>query len=120
MDKGLLQKDVAELLDVSEDTVTYWENGRFQPQVQHYPAIIKFLGYYPFPHETTSMGGKVKQLRYCLGYSYSEFAKVIYVDPATIKRWERNKPILKKQLQVTVNELWAKLPQYLTKQYHSG
>jgi DNA-binding transcriptional regulator YiaG len=114
MDKGLLQKQVAEILHVSEDTVTYWENGRSQPQVKHYPTIIEFLGYYPFAHETSSMAGKVKQLRHCLGYSYYAFAKFLNIDPTTVKRLEQNKPMLRKQFELTVNELWVQLPKYLT------
>jgi DNA-binding XRE family transcriptional regulator len=61
------QKDVARIIGVSEDSVTYWENERAQPQIQHYPAIISFLGYYPFKHETETLGGKLKQIRYCMG-----------------------------------------------------
>lgn len=59
MDKGLLQKEVAVLLGVSEDSITYWENERSHPQVQFYPAIINLLGYYPWLHETQSVSGKL-------------------------------------------------------------
>ncbi|WP_457129299.1 helix-turn-helix domain-containing protein [Mucilaginibacter sp. HD30] len=44
----LLQKDVAEIVGVTEECVTGWENGRSSPQIHIYPAISVFLGYYPF------------------------------------------------------------------------
>jgi len=43
LDLGLLQKDVAKLIGVSEDCITFWENGRSKPQKRFYLLIIKFL-----------------------------------------------------------------------------
>ncbi|MBS3915844.1 MAG: helix-turn-helix transcriptional regulator [Bacteroidetes bacterium] len=43
MDKGLLQKDVAMILGVTECTITNWENGRRQPHSGHGPKIQLFL-----------------------------------------------------------------------------
>jgi len=31
----LLQKDVAKIIGVSEDTITFWENNRATPQAKH-------------------------------------------------------------------------------------
>ncbi len=44
---GLFQKDVAIILKISEDSLTYWENGRAKPQKKHHATIIEFLGYSP-------------------------------------------------------------------------
>ncbi|MDD2539488.1 MAG: helix-turn-helix transcriptional regulator, partial [Desulfuromonadaceae bacterium] len=49
MDRGELQKDVAEQIGVSKDTICYWENGRVEPEIRYHPAIIDYLGYNPFP-----------------------------------------------------------------------
>src|SRR5690606_30970241 len=48
MDLGLFQKDIAEIVGTSIDSITFWENGRAQPQIHFFPKIISFLGYYPF------------------------------------------------------------------------
>jgi len=91
MDRGLLQKDVAELFGVSEDTITYWENERSYPQVHFYPHIISFLGYYPFDHETESAAGKIRKVRYRNGWTYRQCAKAMGVDAATVQAWEQSK-----------------------------
>lgn len=44
----LKQREVADIIGVSEDCITYWENERSKPQRRHYHKIIKFLGYNPF------------------------------------------------------------------------
>ena len=45
MDRELLQKDVANIIGVSEDTITFWERNRHQPMKKYLPRIMKFLGY---------------------------------------------------------------------------
>jgi DNA-binding XRE family transcriptional regulator len=48
MDLKLLQKNVADMIAVSECTVYNWENGGSQPETKYMPGIIDFLGYVPF------------------------------------------------------------------------
>ncbi len=43
MDLGLFQKDVARMLGVATDTVTYWEKGRVKPSKKNLVKIQKFL-----------------------------------------------------------------------------
>jgi DNA-binding XRE family transcriptional regulator len=45
---NMFQKQLANLIGVSEDTITNWENNRAQPHIRNYPKIIEFLGYFPF------------------------------------------------------------------------
>lgn len=45
---NLFQKEVAEIIGVSEDCITYWENERSIPQKRHLSKITSFLGYNPF------------------------------------------------------------------------
>jgi len=40
---NLLQKDVAVIIGVCEDTITYWENNRVTPQEKHFKKIQFFL-----------------------------------------------------------------------------
>ena len=117
LEKGLLQRDVAELLNVCEDSVTHWENGFAQPRVQHYPLIFSFLGYYPFPHETESIAGKLQQWRFSIGLTQVECGTYLKADIRNVRDWERKKkvPSLKRSKQIT--ELWLRLPENLKQQY---
>ena len=47
IDLGWTQKKVAEILHVTDDTITYWEVGRSKPRASYYCRIIQFLGYLP-------------------------------------------------------------------------
>ncbi len=88
MDLKLLQKDVSKIFKVSEDSITFWENNRNEPQIKYYPRIIKFLGYYPFDLDLTTFMGRLKAYRYVNGLSQMHFATLMNIDPATVKRWE--------------------------------
>jgi DNA-binding XRE family transcriptional regulator len=43
MDMGLFQKDVAGIIGVSTDTITYWEKGRTKPCKKNMHRIEQFL-----------------------------------------------------------------------------
>ena len=47
MDLGLLQREVAEIITISESSVWNWEHG-VEPEQHNNPKIIKFSGYIPF------------------------------------------------------------------------
>ena len=51
LELGLCQKDVAESLVVSEQTIVNWENNRRTPMVNYMPKIISFLGHHPSVEE---------------------------------------------------------------------
>jgi DNA-binding transcriptional regulator YiaG len=86
----LFQKDVADLFEVSTDTITNWENNRSVPQIQFYKKIIDFLEFFPFDIYTSTLQGKMKEYRYRNGLSYKEFAKLFGVNQTTILDWEEN------------------------------
>jgi DNA-binding XRE family transcriptional regulator len=48
MDLRLMQKNVADMIGVSECTIYIWEKGKSQPETKYMPEIIDFLGYVPF------------------------------------------------------------------------
>jgi len=85
LDLKLSQAAVSRVIGVSEDTITYWENGRTVPLISAVPAVIKFLGYNPYEIDTSTVGGKVKQYRLMKGLSLKNFAKLVHVDPSTVK-----------------------------------
>jgi DNA-binding transcriptional regulator YiaG len=110
----LLQKDAAEIIGVSEDSVTYWENGRAEPQIQHYPKIFIFLGYYPFTHETESIAGKLRQSRFCMGHSYEQCGEVFAVHATTIRAWELKHNCPPALAHALITTLWNSLPEFVT------
>ena len=100
LERGLLQREVAVLLAVSEDTVTYWENGRTEPQVQHYPAIFSFLAYYPFACDQNDFREMLTKVRYCNGWDYRELGSALAVDGSTVQRWIKTQcTVPKKKMQ---------------------
>lgn len=78
------------MIGVSEDAVTYWENNKAQPQVHHYPKVIKFLDYFPFDIDSSTLGGKIMDYRLKNGLSHKKMGKLLEVDGATICDWERS------------------------------
>lgn len=43
LDRELLQKDVAQLIGVTEDCIMNWEKNRNKPQKKYYPKLSSFL-----------------------------------------------------------------------------
>lgn len=88
---GLLQKDVAKLIGVCEDSITLWENNRNEPSIIYYPKIIKFLGYVPFDVDSSTLGGQLKLYRYLHGFSQEELARTLDINESTVFHYENNK-----------------------------
>jgi DNA-binding transcriptional regulator YiaG len=105
---AILQKYVALLLNVSEDCITYWKNGKSVPQIHHHPRIID----YPFSHETESFAGKLLQIRHCKGFSRKQCAAHLSVSDDAVRRWERGKPIANVTYQRLIHSVWNELPLY--------
>lgn len=110
LELGLLQKDVAEIMGVCEDTITFWENGRAIPQLNLYPKVTKFLGYFPFEIDTSTLGGKITKYRYEYGFGNAKLAKALGANERTVVNWEQNKRLpfarqMKKVLSVISDSL---------------
>jgi DNA-binding XRE family transcriptional regulator len=114
IERGLLQRKVAEVLAVCEDSVTHWETNYSAPQIHCYTSIIQFLGYYPFSHETDSLSGKLQQLRHCRGYSYKQLGISLDVDGSTARSWELEKHKPNTLKQSLIIQLWSQLPEFIT------
>lgn len=87
------QRDVAKTLGVNAFTVLNWEKDRTEPAIRHYPAILAFLGYDPFPPPVT-LADRLKAKRRALGLSIDALAAQLGVDPSTVADWERSKTVL--------------------------
>jgi DNA-binding transcriptional regulator YiaG len=93
LDLSLFQKQVADQLAVSEDTISNWEGNTTSPAVRHVPAILGFLGYDPIPVAQGLPEG-VAAARKRLGLSQRKLAAQLGVDPTTVRHWEagRHRP----------------------------
>jgi len=110
IEDGLLQRDVAAIIGVIEQSITNWENGRSQPQLQNYPAIIEFLNDYPFDHAIDTIEGKIKQIRYCKGYSFDVFGAVLGVHGTTVNAWEHGEHAPSAYYKALIKRMWFDLP----------
>jgi hypothetical protein len=65
--------------------------GRKRRQTRPLPitAIIRFLGYVPFKHDSTR-GGMMRWLRNCAGLSKAELSTLAACDEGTVRRSENN------------------------------
>ena len=61
LDLGLLQRDVAALVNATTPTVTNWEKNRTDPRLYLLPEIIRFLGDDPVKGNASTLGEKIKQ-----------------------------------------------------------
>jgi transcriptional regulator with XRE-family HTH domain len=84
----LLQRQVAEQLNVDKASVYNWETNRTKPGLEYMPAIIRFLGYNPLP-QAKGWAERLVQCRTVMGVSQEEAARRIGVDQCTLARWER-------------------------------
>jgi len=85
-------KGVALLIGTIIDFITFWENGRSQPQIHFYPKIISFLGNYPF-NEVDTFSGKLLKYRHLKGLTYKQLGKVVGVDGSTVASREAGKTV---------------------------
>jgi transcriptional regulator with XRE-family HTH domain len=88
MELKLLQKDVAKILGVTEDSITNWEKNRSVPQIHFFPGIINFLGHLPFEIDLTTFSGKIKAYRQINGLSQNKIGEIFKVDGTTVCSWE--------------------------------
>ena len=87
IDLGLLQRQVAEQIEVCNATITNWERNESQPPVHYIPAILRFLGYDP-SEPATSLCERLIAARRAQGLTEREMAGRMGVDPSTLQDWE--------------------------------
>jgi transcriptional regulator with XRE-family HTH domain len=91
LDLKMLQKEVAERFGTTVCTVRNWEKNRSSPSLIFIPRIIRFLGYTPCDTSNQDFGKKITAKRRSLGLRQKDLAKIIGVDPSTIRYWEKGK-----------------------------
>jgi transcriptional regulator with XRE-family HTH domain len=85
--RRLTQKQAAKLLGVSAYTVLNWEKNRTTHPTSSIPAILRFLGYDPFP-APRSLSERLLAVRRKMGWSIREAARQTGVDEGTWGAWE--------------------------------
>ena len=85
--RGLHQDEAAKIIGVSTATYLSWEKGQRQPAARHWPAVIHFLGYDPYPTPQT-LGELMAALRRSVGWSFKEAAQSTGVDEGTWRKIE--------------------------------
>ena len=87
LELGLLQKETATLIGVTDDTLRDWELHGRPPRARHIPEIIKFLGYDPeLPPQ--NVAGLIARERMRRGLSISKMAALVGVSDDTLRNWE--------------------------------
>lgn len=88
IENGLTQKDIANRIGVRTDSITNWELGRNEPQIQFMPKIQSLLGTEAQTSNTHSE--EIIQFRSENGLSRKRMARMIGIDETTLKRIESN------------------------------
>ena len=76
------------LLGVNPWTVANWEKGKTSPAIEHWPKLLDFLVYDPFPVPRT-LGEHIQQELRERGISIKVFAKEIGMDEKTLSKITR-------------------------------
>ncbi len=90
IEAGLLQREVAEQLQVRVTAIVAWENGRQIPEDHRIPVIIRFLGYDPLP-PADSWGERIRHRRQQLGLSRKALSQVVGIHEMTLLEYEHGK-----------------------------
>ena len=93
MDLGLLQREAANEIGVSVETIRNWEKGSKNPAKRYGRAIQVFLGASPRP-SGDSLPDCLRFSRWALGLTQEGLAAHLRVNRCTVSAWEagRNQP----------------------------
>ena len=84
--RGLLQRELARELGVTDSTVVHWERGTTAPLPKDGPGIVAFLGYLPLPMAT--LGEKLYAVRFANGWTQAEAGAACGVSEDGWRAWE--------------------------------
>ena len=73
---------------MSKGTYRIWECYATHALPQQWPALIRFLGSFPFPIGR-DLPWRLWATRLSRGLTHRELARILGVDPATLSSWER-------------------------------
>lgn len=79
--------DAAAIIGADEKSLMWWERDEREPFVHHYPGVIRFLGYEPWPEPKTLPDSLLAERRR-RGWTLAQAAETLGVDEGTWRRWE--------------------------------
>lgn len=85
MDLGLLQREVAEIIGVTESSIWNWEHGT-EPELQYKPRIINFLGDVPFDCLDDTVG-RLGWYKRAMGMNLDHLGEAMGRDPEQLSDW---------------------------------
>jgi DNA-binding XRE family transcriptional regulator len=77
---GLLQREAAERMGVSAETVANWESGKTKPVATQLQPVVGFLGYDSMPKPET-LADRLEAKRRALSVTLDQVAKLLRVGP---------------------------------------
>ena len=91
LDKGLLQQEVADILQVDKETILCWELNRNTPTAKYAKRIILFLGYIPEDWKSAPLQKQLMHARLVEGITQEELAKKLGMDESNLAKIEGGK-----------------------------
>lgn len=86
IDKNLLQREVADIIEVDTATIENWEKGKAKPQPKFHLQIIDFLGYAPESlGDNTKLNNPLFLYRMKNDLTQKQLAKMLEIDKSTIQ-----------------------------------
>jgi transcriptional regulator with XRE-family HTH domain len=83
---GLLQREAAERMTVSVDTLINWEKSRTEPMPSQFRPVLAFLGYDPTPAPMT-LPERLLTKRRATGMTLADVARNLGWDEGTLTRY---------------------------------
>jgi transcriptional regulator with XRE-family HTH domain len=83
---GLLQREAADRMGVSTDTVVNWEKDKTKPVAAQFRPVVAFLGYDPTPASST-LAARLQAKRRTLGVTFSQVARYLGWNSGTLARY---------------------------------
>ena len=108
----LFQKNTAKRFNVSISTLIGWEKGYSNPGIRHYPVILSFLEYDPFP-EPKTLGERIVSWRRWHGLSRKQLARQLGIDEAALAKREKDETS-------STDKKAAELTELLTRKFGNG
>jgi len=92
LSRGILQREIAQHIGVSQFTYIWWERDRYLPRNSHWKPIVEFLGYYPILEPISELNW-ILAVRRQLGLSKKKMAQILGIDEVTYAKIENNQKV---------------------------